>query len=68
VADSGAVAPGWLQAFVAANPISHLASAARALMNNTGGAGGPVIWSLVATPAVTVVFALLALHLYGKRG
>lgn len=60
--------PGWLQAFVAANPVSHLASAARALMNNTGGAGGPVIWSLVASGAITVVFAPIALRLYGKRG
>jgi ABC-2 type transport system permease protein len=47
--------PDWIQAFVNANPISHIASAARALMNNTGGVGGPVIWSLVAMAAVTVV-------------
>ena len=60
--------PGWLRAFVDANPVSHLASAARALMNNTGGAGGPVIWSLVASGAITVVFAPIALRLYGKRG
>ena len=32
--------PGWLQAFVNVNPISHLADATRDLMNNTGGAGG----------------------------
>jgi hypothetical protein len=30
--------PGWLEAFVDNNPVSLLASAARALMNNTGGA------------------------------
>jgi len=59
--------PGWLQAFVRVNPISHVAEAARDLMNNTGGAGGPVIWSLVATAAITVVFAPLTLHLYGKQ-
>jgi len=59
--------PGWLQAFVKVNPISHLADATRDLMNNTGGAGGAVAWSLVATVAITLVFAPLALHLYSKR-
>ena len=38
--------PGWLRAFVQVNPLSHLATAGRALMNITGGAGGPVVWSL----------------------
>jgi ABC-2 type transport system permease protein len=59
--------PGWLQAFVKINPISHVADAARDLMNNTGGAGGHVAWSLMATAAVTLVFAPLTLHLYGKH-
>jgi ABC-2 type transport system permease protein len=59
--------PGWLQAFVNVNPISHVADAARHLMNNTGGAGGPVVWSLAVTAAITLVFAPLTLHLYGKR-
>ena len=58
--------PGWLQAFVKVNPISHLADATRDLMNNTGGAG--VIWSLVAIAAITLVFAPLTLHLYSKQG
>jgi ABC-2 type transport system permease protein len=59
--------PGWLQAFVKVNPISHLADATRDLMNNTAGAGGAVAWSLVATAAITLVFAPLALHLYSKQ-
>jgi ABC-2 type transport system permease protein len=58
--------PGWLQAFVRVNPISHVADAARDLMNNTGGAG--VVWSLVAIAAITFVFAPLTLHLYSKQG
>jgi ABC-2 type transport system permease protein len=58
--------PGWLQAFVKVNPISHVADATRDLMNNTGGAG--VIWSLIAIVAITLVFAPLALHLYSKQG
>jgi ABC-2 type transport system permease protein len=36
-------------------------------MNNADGAGGPVTWSLVATAAITLVFAPLTLHLYGKQ-
>jgi ABC-2 type transport system permease protein len=59
--------PGWLQAFVEVNPISHVADAARDLMNNTSGAGGSVTWSLVAIAAITLVFAPLALHLYSKQ-
>jgi ABC-2 type transport system permease protein len=60
--------PGWLQAFVKVNPLSHVATAARGLMNNTGGTGGSVAWSLIATAAITLVFAPLTLHLYSKRG
>ncbi|MGI5158818.1 ABC transporter permease [Microbispora sp. CA-102843] len=60
--------PGWLQAFVEVNPLSHVATAARGLMNNTGGTGGSVAWSLIATAAITAVCAPLTLHLYGKRG
>ena len=59
--------PGWLQAFVKVNPISHLADAAWDLMNNTGGAGGPVAWSLIVIAAITLVFAPITLHLYNKR-
>jgi ABC-2 type transport system permease protein len=58
--------PGWLQAFVRVNPISHVADATRDLMNNAGGVGGAVAWSLIATAAITVVFAPLTLHLYSK--
>jgi ABC-2 type transport system permease protein len=60
--------PGWLQAFVKVNPISHVAGAARDLMNGTGGTGAPVAWSLIATAAITLVFAPLALFLYSKQG
>jgi ABC-2 type transport system permease protein len=60
--------PGWLQAFVDVNPLSHLATAARDLMNNTSGAGGPVAWSLIATAAITAVCAPLTLRLYSKQG
>ncbi|MFI6922248.1 ABC transporter permease [Nonomuraea spiralis] len=60
--------PGWLRAFVEVNPLSHVATAARGLMNHAGGTGAAVTWSLVATAAVTAVCAPLVLHLYGRRG
>jgi ABC-2 type transport system permease protein len=60
--------PGWLQAFVNVNPLSHVATAARGLMNNTGGTGGSVAWSLIATAVIAGVCGPLALHLYGRRG
>jgi ABC-2 type transport system permease protein len=59
--------PGWLQAFVNANPISHVATAARDLMNNTAGAGGSVAWALIATAVITLVSAPLTLHLYSRQ-
>jgi ABC-2 type transport system permease protein len=59
--------PGWLQAFVNVNPISHIATAARDLMNNTSGTGGAVAWSLIATAAITALCAPLTLFLYRKR-
>ncbi|MFJ5266907.1 ABC transporter permease [Streptomyces sp. NPDC088358] len=60
--------PGWLRAFVDVNPLSHVASAARDLMNDAAGAGGAVVWSLTATAALTLVCAPITLRLYGKRG
>jgi ABC-2 type transport system permease protein len=32
--------PGWLRAFVNVNPVSHIATAARDLMDNTGATAG----------------------------
>ncbi len=62
-----ATMPGWLRAFVNVNPVSHVADASRVLMNNTSRGGGAVAWSLIATAAITLVFAPLTLHLYGKQ-
>ncbi|MGW0884898.1 ABC transporter permease [Streptomyces sp. NPDC002671] len=60
--------PGWLRAFVDVNPLSHLATAARDLMNDTGHAGGPVLWSLGATAVITLVCVPITLRLYSKQG
>jgi daunorubicin/doxorubicin transport system permease protein len=59
--------PGWLQAFIHVNPISHLVAAARGLMAGTATAG-QVGWALAASAVLTTVFAPLTMHLYrGKR-
>jgi ABC-2 type transport system permease protein len=60
--------PGWLRAFVNVNPLSHVATAARDLMNDTGGAGGAVGWSLVTTAVIILVCGPITLRLYGKQG
>jgi oleandomycin transport system permease protein len=61
-----ATLPGWLQAFVKVNPISHLVSAVRGLM--TGGPiAGHVGWTLVWMAGLLVVFAPLAVRAYRRR-
>lgn len=59
--------PGWLQAVVRVNPLSHVATAARDLMNDTGHTAGAVAWSLTATAALALVCAPIALRLYSKQ-
>ena len=58
--------PGWVQAFVRVNPISHLASAARGLMHGTGG-GADVGWVLLWSAALLVVFAPLTMRIYNSE-
>jgi oleandomycin transport system permease protein len=58
--------PGWLQAFVRVNPISHVVGAVRGLM--TGGpVAGHVGWTLVWMAVLVVVFAPLAVRAYRRR-
>jgi ABC transporter DrrB family efflux protein len=58
--------PGWLRAWADINPISHLATAMRALM--TGGpVGDSVWWTLGWTTVLTLVFAPLAIQAYLRR-
>src|SRR4029453_3467338 len=58
--------PGWLQAFIDVNPISHLVTAARGLMGGTATAG-QVGWVLAAAAALAAVFAPLTTHLYRNQ-
>jgi ABC-2 type transport system permease protein len=55
--------PGWLQAVIDVNPISHLVTASRALMAGTGTVG-QVGWVLAASALLTAVFAPLTMYLY----
>ena len=63
---SPASMPGWLQAFVKVNPLSHLVGAVRGLM-----IGGPVqtdlFWTLGWMAALIAVFFPLAMRGYRRR-
>jgi oleandomycin transport system permease protein len=61
-----ATLPGWLQAWVKVNPVTHLNEAVRGLM--TGGpVAGPVLWSVSWAALFLVVFAPLAVRAYRRR-
>jgi ABC-type multidrug transport system permease subunit len=58
--------PGWLQAWSKANPVSLISDAVRGLMVS-GGAGRPVVESLLYAVAFTAVFAPLAVRAFKRR-
>jgi ABC-2 type transport system permease protein len=58
--------PGWLEAFVDVSPISHLVTAARALMDGTV-AGLELTVSLGTAVLLTAVFAPLTTYLYHRK-
>ena len=58
--------PGWLQGFVNVNPVSHLVSAVRELMNS-GHAGIHVVWSLVGAAVIIAVMAPLTVRAYMRH-
>ena len=55
--------PGWVQAFVRVNPITHLASAARGLMHGAA-VGSEIGWVLLWSAALVVAFAPITMRLY----
>jgi ABC-2 type transport system permease protein len=55
--------PGWVQAFVKVNPISHLATAARGLMHGTD-VTSEIGWVLLWSAALVAVFAPLTMRIY----
>ncbi len=58
--------PGWLQAFVRVNPVSHLVDAERGLMAGHPPAG-QITLVLLASAALVAVFAPLTAWLYGRH-
>ncbi len=58
--------PGWLETFVNVNPISHLVTAERGLMDGTATVG-QVGGVLVSAAALTAVFAPLTVYLYRRK-
>jgi oleandomycin transport system permease protein len=58
--------PGWLQAFVKANPVTSVIDAARGLMLG-GPVAEPVIQSVIWMIVITAVFAPLAILRYRRR-
>ena len=58
--------PGWLESFVDANPVSHLATASRDLMAGTP-SGTEIGLVLGAAAVLTAVFAPITVHLYRTR-
>jgi ABC-2 type transport system permease protein len=58
--------PGWLQAWVDINPVTHLSDAVRGLL--TGGpVASPVLWSLAWAVALAAVFLPLAMRAYRTK-
>ena len=58
--------PGWLEAFVNVNPVSHITTALRGLFGGTVTAG-QVGLSLVAPAVLTLVLAPVVLALYRRK-
>lgn len=58
--------PGPLETVVDVNPVSHLITAVRGLMDGTS-AGSEIAWVLIAAAALTAVFAPLTMYLYRRR-
>ncbi|GEA86091.1 ABC transporter permease [Cellulomonas cellasea] len=58
-----ATMPGWLQAFVEVNPVTHLVTAVRSLMGGVD-AGGSITLTLVWAAALVAVFGSLTMWRY----
>lgn len=61
-----ATMPSALRAFVDVNPVTHLVTAIRGLMGG-GAAFSDVVWVLVASAALTLVFAPITMRLYRTK-
>jgi len=59
--------PGWLQTIVEINPISHVVTAVRGLMDGTA-TGGDIGLVLIEAAVLAAIFAPLTTRLYRTRG
>ena len=62
-----ATMPGWMQAVVKVNPISHATTAVRGFMHGTI-TTAQIGWVLGISALLIVVFAPLTMHLYARKG
>ncbi|MCF3118799.1 ABC transporter permease [Streptomyces arenae] len=58
--------PGWLQAFVNNNPVTHVASTVRSLMEGTS-ATTPLMWTVGWSLALVAVFGPVTMRLYNRK-
>lgn len=58
--------PGWLEAFVKVNPVSHVVTACRDLINE-GQVTAEVGWALLGCAAIVAIFAPLAVRSYSRK-
>ncbi|WP_228974066.1 ABC transporter permease [Streptomyces sp. DH12] len=61
-----ATMPGWLQTLVHNNPITHVASAVRGLMDGRW-PGADIAWTLGWSAALVAVFGSLTVRLYNRK-
>jgi oleandomycin transport system permease protein len=61
-----ATLPGWMQAFVKVNPITHLVGMMRGLMLG-GPVARPLLWTVTWMAALLIVFVPLAMRAYRRR-
>ena len=58
--------PGWLQAFVQVNPITHLVAGVRSMMEGAWD-WSEITWTLVASAVLVAVFGTLTMRLYNRK-
>ncbi|MET8148194.1 ABC transporter permease [Actinoplanes sp. NPDC049668] len=61
-----ATMPGWLQAFVKVNPITHLVAAVRSMMAGRWDLG-EIVWVLAASAVFILIFGPLTMRLYNRK-
>ncbi|MFI7116143.1 ABC transporter permease [Amycolatopsis sp. NPDC049868] len=58
--------PGWLQAFVDVNPVTHVVAAVRSMMDGAWN-GGEITWVLIAGAVILAIFGTLTMRLYNRK-